>query len=440
MPSETSGQGTLAGTQSFGPVSPQERVAFLDILRGFAILGILFVNNGVTGYYTHIVSPSAVDQFGNTLISVLGSGKLWTMFAILYGVGFAIQLERAEARGTNIIPTYLRRQFFLALIGCVLSLVIHVPQLLMLAIHGVPMLFIGYVLRRRQSHWLLVVALALFVLNMSVTIPRDFERDSGLSGRPDLVPEEVTTQVEEMRADFFASAEQDASWSLDRLGLQVRRQLAWYASLPGFVVQRWKNPHYVVFMLIGIFLWRIGVLKEAAKHRRFFVVLLAVSLPAGLVTAIYHNAVWQSWNLARFGLGSYPEPLTRLFYSPVQFIASLCMPLAYIAGIALLVQNNVWTRVLGVLVPVGRAALSNYALQSLLPALVFGQFTPGISKIALGGCMTIAVLVPLAGLQIAISRAWLQTHLFGPLEWLWRSLTYWKLQPMRRAVSGSPGG
>ena len=430
MPSESAD----TDTKSFGPVSPQERVALLDVLRGFAILGIMFVNNDVAGYYTGLLFPSGLEQFGHKLISVLGSGKLWTLFAILYGVGFAIQLERADARGTNIIPAYLRRQFFLALIGCVLLLVIHVPQLLNLAVYGVPMLLIGFLLRRRPPFWLLVAASALLALNMSTVIPRNFERDRGLTGTPDVVLEEVATRIEGVRVDYAESAEQDASWSLDRFGPRVRGLLQWYAGLPGYVVRSWKNPSYVIYMLVGIFLWRIGVLREATKHRRLFVILLAVTLPLGLSAALYYNAVWHSWRMAEFGLGAYPTPLTRFFYSPIQFIASLCMPLAYIAGIALLVQHRVWSRWLSVLVPVGRTALSNYALQALLPALVFGQYTPGISKVTLGVWLTIAVLVPLAGLQVVVSRVWLRSYLFGPLEWLWRSLTYWQLQPIRRTA------
>jgi len=430
--SEPSDIEAVADTRSFGPVRPQERVPLLDVLRGFAILGILFVNNDVAGYHTEILFPSALDQFGHRLIYVLGSGKLWTLFAILYGVGFAIQLERADARGTNIIPVYLRRQFFLALIGCVLLFVIYVGQLLNLAVHGVPMLLIGYVLRRRPPSWLLFAAVALLAINMSTVIPRDFERDSGLSGSPAVVQEDVTSQIEDLRADYETVAEQATSWNLDRFGPQFRGQLRWYAHFPGYVLQSWKNPNYVIYMLLGIFLWRIGVLREAARHRSFFVVLLAVTLPVGLVAAIYWDTVWHSWRLAEFGLGAYPTPLTRLVFSPIGFISTLCMPLAYIAGLALLVQHKVWSRVLSVLVPVGRMALSNYALQALLPALVFGVYTPGVSKVTLGVWLTIAVLIPLAGLQVVISRVWLRSYLFGPLEWLWRSLTYWRLQPMHR--------
>jgi len=430
-----------AATERFGPVKPRERIELLDVLRGFAVLGILFVNNDVAGYHTEILFPSALEQFGHSLIFVLGRGTLWPLFAVLYGVGFAIQLERAEARGKNIIPAYLRRQFFLVLICCcLLLLAINVVQLLRLASHGVPMLFIGYFLRRRRSFWLLVAVVVLVAPGLGMGIRGYFERNRGLSGRPDIVAEEVTNRIEEVRSEFRERAERDAEraarWNLDEFGQGVREIPQFFAVIPLFLVLSW-NPNFLAFMLIGIFLWRIGVLREPAKHRRFFLLLLSVSLQIGLMAAIYANAVWHSGELAELGLGAYPTPLTQIFFRPIGFIASVCMPLAYIAGFALLGQLRVWSRVLNALVPVGRTALTNYALQALLPALLFGHYTPGISKWTLGVWLTIAVLIPMAGLQVVFSRVWLRSYLFGPLEWLWRSLTYWKLQPMR-VTSSTP--
>jgi len=432
MSSETSDQETALHTVSFGPVQPKERVILLDVLRGFAILGILFVNYDVAGSYTEILFPSELQQFGHRLIFVLGKSKLWPLFAMLYGVGFAIQLERADARGTNIIPVYLRRQFSLFLIGFLLLSVINVTQLLNLAIHGVPLLFIGYLLRRRRSFWLLVTAVALFAVEMGVEIPRSFERDRGLTGRPEVVAEEVAIRIEQVRARYEERAERETTWRLDQLGQRIRGMQQFAPRLPAYAVAVWKNPSLLMYMLVGIFLWRIGVLQQAAKHRRFFLLLLSVSLPIGLAASIYHNSVWQSWQMAEFGLGAYPAPLTRLVYPPIGFISQICMPLAYMAGLALLVQRKVWSRASSVLVPVGRMALSNYALQALLPALAFGQYTPGIPKVTLGVWLTIAVLALIAGIQVMISNVWLRSFLFGPLEWLWRTLTYWQLQPIRR--------
>jgi uncharacterized protein len=426
-------------SERLGPVTPRERIEFLDVLRGFAILGIVFVNYDVAGYYTSIVLPSALDRLGHALIYVFGSGKLWPLFAILFGVGFAIQLDRAESRGVNIIPVYLRRLFFLALIGCGLQLVINVQQLLLLVRAGVPMMFIGYVLRRQPAHWLLGVAIAALALNLSVSIPGDLTRDQGLSGTPEIPLEEVAVEVENLRESFAARAVEAGSWNLDRLERRVTGMLRWYVGgFPRSFLQIRVYANYIAYMILGIFLWRTGILKNFADHRRSYARLLAVTLPIGLAAAITANRVSEAWTLTNVGLGAYPSPLMRMLRQPLQSTASLALPLAYISTIALLMQQRRWSRYLRALVPAGRMALTNYALQALLPALLFGVYTPGLSQLVLGVWLTIFTLLLLIGSQVVLSQVWMRVYGFGPLEWLWRTLTYWRPQAMRleRAVEG----
>ena len=131
--------------KSFGPIEPHERVNLLDVLRGFAVLAILFVNSTDNAglFFPNALFSATLDRLGYNLVYILAKGKFWPLFALLMGVGFAIQLERAETRKVNIIPTYLRRLFFLAAIGIILlSFTIRVHQLIMIALAGVPMLFI----------------------------------------------------------------------------------------------------------------------------------------------------------------------------------------------------------------------------------------------------------------------------------------------------------
>jgi uncharacterized protein len=144
------------------------------------------------------------------------------------------------------------------------------------------------------------------------------------------------------------------------------------------------------------------------------------------------NHVDHAWALTQLGLGSYPSQLARILFAPLLIVAAFGMDLAYLAGIALLMQRPAWAKLLDyVFAPVGRMALSNYALQALIPALLFGHYTPGIQRESLGNVLCIVVLIAVFGLQVLFSRAWLMVYRFGPLEWLWRSLTYWRLQPMR---------
>ena len=117
MSPESSGLEGSHLRESFGPVKAPERLALLDVLRGFAIFAILLVNYDFGQLYFDAFPASGPDRLSHWLVNVLGRDKFWPFFALLFGVGFGIQLERAETRDVNIIPTYLRRLFFLALIA-----------------------------------------------------------------------------------------------------------------------------------------------------------------------------------------------------------------------------------------------------------------------------------------------------------------------------------
>ncbi|MDH4271906.1 MAG: DUF418 domain-containing protein, partial [Candidatus Aminicenantes bacterium] len=212
-----------------------------------------------------------------------------------------------------------------------------------------------------------------------------------------------------------------------RIGPRLKQTLRYYAG----ALKLWLRSSFSFYMLLGIFLWRLGVFRDTERHRRLFVSVLAVSLPIGLGIAIFGHYAAQSWNLTQFGLGEYPTALFHILSWPLGIIGNLGMTLTYIAGIALLIQHKLWSRVLGIFAPVGRMALTNYALQGLLPGLVFGTYLIGLPRLRLAFLAHAAVLLTIFGFQILFSRAWLRGYRLGPLEWLWRSLTYWKCQPMR---------
>ena len=423
--------------KSFGPIEPQERVILLDVLRGFAVLAILFVNSTDQAglFFPNVLFSATLDRLGYHLVYILAKHKFWPLFALIMGVGFAIQLERAEARKVNIIPTYLRRLFFLAVIGILLlSFTIRVHQLGQLARAGVLMLFIGYALRRRPLYWLGTVVLIVLVVQLSLGISGAIARDRGLYGPPDVSPDEAAVRIEEFKAGREAQADAPRaslvrSWPSNELLRMLKVIVGLFT--PKSMLQFWLRTPYIFFMLVGIFLWRLGVFRNVKRHRRFYVTLLAISLPIGLSSAIHYYWVDQSWRLTNFGLGEYPTFFNRLIWQPLFIASTLGMVLTYIAGIALLMQRKNWAKVLGILTPVGRMALTNYALQDIFPALVFGAYFVGISRVKISFLAHASILLVIFGLQILFSRDWLRAYRFGPLEWLWRTLTYWKFQLMR---------
>jgi uncharacterized protein len=251
---------------------------------------------------------------------------------------------------------------------------------------------------------------------------------------PESSAEEVAARIEEIRTDYESRAEEASTWNPDRFRQWTSGVLGYYRGYPESFLRVWTYLHYVGYMLLGMFLWQVGLLKKPADHQRSFLRLFSWSMPIGLVTAIVANHVSQTSYLANMGLSAHPNPVLQ--FLPIHQVASLAMPLAYIAGTALLLQHGLWHRVLRIFVPAGRMAFTNYALQALVPALLFGTYMPGVSRVTLGVWLTIAALALIAGGQLMFSWVWIRSYRFGPLEWLWRTLTYWRIQPMRLGESG----
>ncbi|MFC1575914.1 DUF418 domain-containing protein [Gemmatimonadota bacterium] len=418
---------------SLGPVAPGERLALLDALRGFAVLAILIANYDFGQIYFDVFPASELDRLSHVLVDALCRDKFWAFFALLFGVGFGIQLERAESQGVSLLPTYLRRLAFLALIGCVLLPFIDVAVLLFLAIAGFPLLAVGCLLRRSSPKTILAAALITMAAYQAVSISDNLRRNGGLSGPPQVSSEEVASRIDAFRAASDSEAVRSTSWNLDQVGSRVLNMLRFYIALPRILIDnRGKTVlAYLQFMLVGLFLWRLDLFRGAAGRSLLFRRLLTIGLPVGLAASVLVYHVDHQWALTQVGLGAYPSQRMRVLFSPLHTMGTLGMDLVYLSGVAILMGSSISGRFSSVFAPVGRAALTNYALQALIPALIFGHYFPGIQKETLGNLLCIGLLLTVFSLQVLFSRAWLRVFRFGPLEWLWRSLTYWRLQPLR---------
>ena len=418
--------------KSFGPVEAPERMILLDVLRGFAILGILFANNNLPAY-TEFLIPHKVDRIVADIIEILVRAKFWPLFAILFGIGFAIQLERAISKQKNIILPYLRRLSALALTGAILQFIIEVPQLLHLAIAGVLMLLIGYALRNKSLSKLLCSIVLLFTIILIVKGIYSFNRIRSTEKRPVPTEQQAITAVEQWRTRAEMQASGDEGWNLGRLGSRAKWTLDSYKSLPGdIVLARGQHLQLLLFMLIGIFIWRAGILQDIQRWRSLLLLILAVCLPAGLGAAAISTMIGHKTTIISINQGIFPSHFSVLIQSPMLLIGSLGMALSYISGISLLMQYRIRIPLQYCFAPVGRMALTNYILQALLPVIVFGYYTPALfQKLYMPGYKHVILLIIIFGAQIWFSKIWLGRYRFGPLEWILRSVTYWKRQPMR---------
>ena len=399
---------------SLRPVRPGERIPVLDALRGFALFGILLIN--MRWFTAWIYMPDAaraelVTPLGDALWFVhdwLVLHKFYSLFSLLFGIGFAIQLVRAAERDRPIGGLYARRMLLLFLFGLAHLLLLYQWDILHLyAVCGLVLL----AFRRLDRSALVLGALLIAV---PPVIQRVLIVESGGTLDPQLAFEEWGRGVM-------------TGWGYDvgRAPWHVPHEGSWRDVL----LQNLSNSVYRIadilergffFQVLGTFLiglWTGRRLMEGrlADEPRFLRRIcgwgLAIGLPLNWVLA----------SMLESGVEPYTGEQVRL--EIVRALGVTPLALGYAAGFALLWRLAPGRRVLRSLVPAGRAALTNYTGQSVLAVFLFYGAGLGLAG-TMGPAGWTAATIGIFGFQMAASAAWLRIFRYGPLEWLWRRLTY----------------
>ena len=196
----------------------------------------------------------------------------------------------------------------------------------------------------------------------------------------------------------------------------------------GFDAQAYWYLSVLSKFLLGFVIGRRKLLQNADQHLALF----CRALPWTLAIGLLGNAYWAGAQcISDVWLPKHPSLWVVLSWLFVEFSA-LALSLAYLSALVLLFQRPAWRRSLEYLAPVGRMALTNYLMHSFFFAFLFYSVGLGLlGKVGATGCLLLGLAI--FGFQIALSKWWLNRLRFGPVEWLWRSLTYGKIQPMRSA-------
>lgn len=380
-----------------------ERIISLDIIRGFAILGIFIVN--MLSFHSPIMYmdpltwwDSPLDHGTYKVINVLAEGSFYPLFAMLFGYGLVILRERTLARGENFRAVAIRRLTFLLLFGVIHAFLIwHGDILITYAMVG----FLFLLLLRASSKVMLITGALLaiipnlfFSLLMTVVVL--------------IVPEEELVVHSIMDAEQVALVYQEGSYT----EITAQRVKDWFA------VNNPLNSIILVLMILPPFLIGGGAAKLKLMERvKQLKKPLAISFSIFLV----------------FGLFLKLLPYTFNYNLAFQYIAysfgGPLLALAYALGIALLLESR-WRKPLALIAPVGKMSLSNYLFQSILATLIFYSYGLGLfSEVSVLWGTALVFLI--YGLQVIFSRLWMKNHLYGPAEWVWRTATYWKKQPWK---------
>lgn len=411
------------------PDQPQttSRVESLDLIRGLAVMGIVLANlnslstMGMEHSWPPADGPLSMGEKAVWLFEYLFvDGKLRGLFSLLFGAGMIVFLERARARGAPAISLQLRRLFWLLLFGLAHFYLLFEGDILHnYAVAGLAALALLWV----PPKWMLGIAATALVAFSYVpsTAIWDYKtyEDEALSAPPDSeIRREYQSEIDAERSAAYAEAEVLRDGSLaDVVAYRMQHSTAGLAgNVPYWLVE------YLSLMLIGASLFRLGFFSGGWNRSKMLgwglagiAVSAAVSLPLGL------------WTIRE----GFPRALHLfVFYGPVHAIR-LPMILGYAAVLVALAPAILRSGLGQRIAAAGRTAFSNYIGTSLVMALVFQGWGLGL----FGQLDKVERLLPLLAvwaLMLVWSPAWLARFRFGPLEWLWRCLTYWKLFPIRR--------
>jgi uncharacterized protein len=366
------------------PVSGRERIVALDVLRGFAMVGVLIAYCMWSLGTAPEENWSPLDRRIGDAVGFLVDGKFYTILATLFGLGFSIQFGRASDDAAAV-ETYCRRLGILAGIGLAHALLLRNGDILL------PYALTGFLLIPfRKASDRVLISSAVVVLLLEAAIKALW----GEIGLPSL----QRPQLE--NASYLV---ENAAW--------VRY---WYAT----ALFTW--PTNLTMFLLGFCAGRARLLIRLAEQPKALAMIVVGGLVAGTAFDLARSAVLGP------GDGSLKSSIAWLCFT----LHCWGMSSAYAAGLLLLLRSSGGAAALSPLAAVGKMALTNYLLQAAIAVplcLAFGwfdHFTPTRSLLLVAGILAF---------ELPFSIAWMRYFQFGPAEWVWRLLTYQRLPPLRQA-------
>ncbi len=375
------------------------RLISMDAMRGFAIFGIFMVNIQVMAMpFEWAMNPhysEGPDVWAWAVTRTLFESNFVAIFSMLFGAGLILQMESAARKGVAFGPLYLRRLVVLMFMGLLHGTLLFLGDILLLySVVGLVL----FLFRKLEAKTLLIVG----AIPLLIALVGAFLLDGmGDWQNPD---DEIQAQLRVQTEGTIAE-------------LLTRRAIGF-----GFwmiLSSLWFNWRVLSMLFLGAALFKLGFFEErrATWHKR--AALLGLTLGLGMEAL----TTWAAWE-------ELPG-LTSRFLASLHEVSSLGLALGYMGGIALLVHSNTLSWLIRGVSAVGRASLSNYILQSVVANLLFtfiglawfGERT----RWELMGIVCVTYTA-----QIVISLIWLRYFQIGPLEWIWRSLTYLRRQPFSR--------
>jgi uncharacterized protein len=406
------------------PVSARDRLETLDVLRGFALLGILAMNiRGMAAPFSAYMYPYALFDYAGAsraayiFTSVVFDLKMMGLFSMLFGAGALLYAAKPTETGRPPRALWFRRMFWLLVIGLVHAYLIWDGDILVpYALCGILLL---WWVRRRSARVLMAGAVLMLLIGAWLTIGHGraweamSEADRALEAETWMpTREQATQQLARMSGSYTDVVAHRAPFVL--MGETLIFALFFFWRCGGM-------------MLLGMALLKWGFL-DGRRPVREYAAIAATLIPIGLALAWYGTVALERVHFDMPG---------RTSADLWNYAGAVLASVGYAALLILVVKRGVLGTVRRSLAAVGQMAFSNYLFQSVITAVIFLGWGLGfLGKVDYA--QQLLVVVAIWTFQLVVSPLWLARYRFGPAEWLWRSLTYWKRQPMRRDTPSSP--
>lgn len=422
------------------PVVGSQRIIALDILRGVALLGILFVNiNGLGTSFLLYFDPEIFKEEGINLFvfqinALFFEGTMRGLFSLLFGAGFLLLTSRLESKdlGLKVADIYYRRLIWLIIFGLIHAYVILWCGDILFA-YGIVGLLLFPLRNMKPLHLFLAGVVIMGVSTMNYWNQYQDNLEIKTAGEEVVLLKnegaELSPEQDQALAAWETLQTKPGMEGVEMWNTNMRKG---YAEISEFVAP--FIDHYHTTKFIGFFFWDVlsffligmaflkwGVITGGLK-RRFYLLMVVVGYGVGLGINFYELDIWTSDAYSQLAMSE-----AKVTYDLGRFF----MTLGHIGVIMLMVRLPILNILKKALAGVGRMALTNYIMQSVICGIIFYGFGFGLYG-TLERHELYYVVFSVWLFQLIISPIWLNYFKYGPLEWLWRSLTYKKLQEFRR--------
>lgn len=398
------------------PTVPGERQRSLDVLRGLAVLGILIMNiQSFSMISAAYINPTAYGDLSGANLGVwivshlLTADKFMSVFSMLFGAGVVLMAERIEAAGGKPGRVHVRRMAWLFLFGLLHAYLIWNGDILVAyALCGM----LAFLFRRLSPGKLVLAASLFFVVPIllyamsSFSIhywPRESYAQTLRSWLPP--PDDIARELDGMRGGWLE---------------QMRTRMYGAIFLQTFLFLFLVFWRVMAMMLLGMALHKWGVLA-ARRARTFYVRLAVFGLVPGLLIV--------GWGVERNFAAGWTMDYSMFVGHLFNYVGSVGVAVGYVALVMIAVAAGWMPKVQTLLAGVGRMAFSNYILMSLLGMFIF--YGNGLGLFGSVERVQQVLIVPaIWAVVLVVTQFWLSTFRYGPLEWLWRTLTYLKAAPL----------